>query len=430
MTYKRREDETETETILDENLKTFTKQLFSLKTFFPLSIDVMAQITKVSQDAIDTFAEKNCEVKKNKKNKKTQVKVPNHHISEWEKKLRTYEESRVVAELMPSSLIISMVSQYDVFLSSFIKDLIRENPLTLNHFEKRDYGFEKIVQFETINEFKEYVLDTEIEQILRKSRSDQIDTLEKMFKFTVKDKISSLSQFVELTERRNIFVHNNGYVNSAYINTCKRNKVEELPKPGEKLDASSLYINKSFDCLYEIGVKIAHSLWRKTYRNRLIEADKNLIYLSFELIQRGRYHLAINILSFYESEWGHKSQDEDRVFLLLNLAQAYKWSGDEDKTIETLNLIDWSAKETELKLGNAVLREEWGDAVKHMSAIDHRKRIDKTCYADWPIFKEFIKTKDFKKAYKDLFDEDFSQTTSDVSDKISDKHDIIIKNNE
>jgi hypothetical protein len=53
---------------------------------------------------------------------------------------------------------------------------------------------------------------------------------------------------------------------------------------GSTLHVPQPYFLASHDCLFEIGVKLAHVLWRKLFPENREAADQELAVLSFELL--------------------------------------------------------------------------------------------------------------------------------------------------
>lgn len=95
--------------------------------------------------------------------------------------------------------------------------------------------------------------------------------------------------------------------------------------------------------------------------------------------------------------------------MLVNLAQANKWSGNAAKCKELLDQQDWSAAAREFSLAVAVLNNRWREAAEIMKAIGADGELPKRVYSEWPIFREFRKTVEFTSAYSDIFGEAFTQ---------------------
>ena len=73
----------------------------------------------------------------------------------------------------------------------------------------------------------------------------------------VRKGLESWPEFIEVTERRNLFVHAGGVVSSQYIKVCKDNEVDLGDiSIGKEIRVSRKYFENAFNVIYEIGFKI------------------------------------------------------------------------------------------------------------------------------------------------------------------------------
>ena len=92
----------------------------------------------------------------------------------------------------------------------------------------------------------------------------------------------------------------------------------------------------------------------------------------------------------------------------MNRAQVYRWLGEEEKSIEIVNSNDWSASSDLFKMCSNVLLNKHKEAAELMKKIgSSSKQIVKANYKDWPIFKDFRTTEEFKTTYKELFRDEY-----------------------
>ena len=137
-------------------------------------------------------------------------------------------------------------------------------------------------------------------------------------------------------------------------------------------------------------------------------ADASLIDISYSLIDEGRNRLAARILDF-ACNLPKYSSELNKLMLIVNRAQAYKWGNNKEEAQRILGEVDWSAKSNDFKLANFVLLEDWENATKIMLLIGAGSDQTKFGYGNWPLYKEFRKTKAFLETYKDIFSEEFSE---------------------
>src|SRR5699024_7045080 len=136
-----------------------------------------------------------------------------------------------------------------------------------------------------------YVIEKEIDALLRKSHTEQIEWISNKFNIKIDPDEKLWASFIEVTERRNIFVHANGYVTNQYLNTCNEHRVS-LDKELEidtELWVPQDYFEEAFSTVYELGFKLGQVLWRKIIPDEIKEADSQLIDFGFELLVLKKY---------------------------------------------------------------------------------------------------------------------------------------------
>lgn len=229
---------------------------------------------------------------------------------------------------------------------------------------------------------------------------------------TTFSKFDSWPQFVEMSQRRNLFVHTDGVISAQYLLECRKaactlDTAESTL--GSKIGVSSLYFTKSASCMMEVGVKLAHVLLRRLFPDHLDASDKALTELSYELIDQKKYDDAITLLAFAVDLPKHNSE-LNRLMMVVNQAQALKWKGDFEGSKNVLAAEDWSALGENFQIAEAVLRNEWERASVLMRRIGKDGAIRKVDYRDWPLFREFRLREEFLATYEEVFGENFPKT--------------------
>jgi len=102
---------------------------------------------------------------------------------------------------------------------------------------------------------------------------------------------------------------------------------------------------------------------------------------------------------------------------IVNRAQAYKFGDQNEKAQEILNDEDWSSVGKRFLICIETLRDNYDQASELMKELGKSGEMRKAEFAAWPVFKEFRKTSEFKRAYQDTYGEEF--TISTTADKAS-----------
>jgi hypothetical protein len=339
---------------------------------------------------------------------KRKLIIPADKFKGFEELNEKVSTTNVAFNLLPINFVVSFVSQYDAYLGSLIKTMFVSKPEFLNSSEK-NILFSELIKFQSIEEAREFIVEKEVESVLRESHLKQFKWLENKLGITLRKDLPSFCEFIEITERRNLFVHCNGIVSRQYLEVCKENDVKNIDKIklGQKLNAKPAYFNKCYFILFEIGIKLGHVIWRKLHPEEIEDADAHLNNVCFQLLVKGHNKLALNLLTF-GTDTLKKHHDQEMVCILtVNKALAHYLSDKKDECKKVLAKHDWSATNDKFKLAISVLNENYKESIELMKSIGtSNKHINQDAYRDWPLFKNFRKTDEFKTAYKEIFHED------------------------
>jgi len=391
-----------------KTLGLFSSYIESLKNTFPLAIETIDTNHNRARSNVNNFIKLNA--KNNTKNDKLQINFSMKQIDEFVALNKEYVNFAIASSLLRRSFIVSLVSQFDAHLSRLIRTMFDVKPEKLNSSQKT-LTFEELFNFSTLEAAKEYIIEKEIETVLRKSHSDQFTWLEEKLGIKTLKKFPAWSTFIEITERRNLFVHCDGIISSQYIDVCQKNdiKIDKDYQVGKQLEVDDEYFNKACNCIFEVGIKLAHIMWRQLQPTEREKADTSINDTCYNLIVKEEYSMANILLDFALSDEIKKhSKEQVKLMFLLNKAQALKWSGQEAASKKVLDR-DWSAVGNEFKLAKSVLLNDFEEAKKIMLRIGNDKEtISKNAYKEWPLFKEFRKSPEFLETYEKIFEEPFS----------------------
>lgn len=392
---------------LGSEVELFVQHIDALQSSLP---GVMMTITTAEEDADDRFkryADKYGEIaEQNETSIKYTFLQP--YDARAARLRKAVNQVRTANEIIPRVFVLALVSQFDAFLGRLLRVLFLLRP-ELMASSDRSLTLSQLLGLGTIESATEYLLEKEIETVLRKSHIEQFSWMENKFNIQLHEGLASWPMFVELTERRNLFAHSNGVVSDQYIAVCKGHGVQ-LPSGcsrGTHLDVGLDYFKQAYCCVYEIGVKLAQVLWRKLKPDQLEEADGSLINVTYDLILSGRYDLACNLLDFACKTLKKHGSENSRLIMTINRAQAYKWSGEHEKCRKILIDEDWSACGSQFHMAVAVLEDDFDKAARIMRSIGAKGVMRETEYQEWPIFRKFRASSQFAAVYEELFGKAF-----------------------
>ncbi len=326
-------------------------------------------------------------------------------------KFRILEKNAEVAsaalDIIPNSLFVSLISQFDSFLGKMIREIFKVKPEILNSSEK-SLSFAQLIKLNSFEEAKEYIIEKEVETILRNSHTDHFNWLEQKLNIPLRKDLPIWSDFLEITERRNLFVHSDGYISNQYLSICRQNSVKlNGEKIGQRLNVSAEYFEKAYKCLYEISVKLTQVIWRKLLPIDIESADASLNDICVELLRQKHFDLADIFLDFATLTLKKFFNEETKNVFIINKALSYKLGGKQSECEDLIKAKDWSASSDKFKLAVAVLVDDHPEMAKLMAKMGSGDDIDKLSYKIWPLFEPVRELELFKTTYEKIFKEKF-----------------------
>lgn len=395
----------EKKNLLQEAINDFVLDLEGLYQVLPVLMAILYIYQKSKGKKYDKFFKDF-----GKHNRKNQYYIRQPYISKARDLEREIKIVHTATHITPESFLVTIISLYDGYLGKLLKNLFTLKPQYLNSSGKTVF-YGEIVETESLEGLKSKILEKEIESVLRSSHVDQFSWMEKTFDIKLRVDLPSWPRFVEITERRNLFVHADGYISAQYLNVCNENGVKtENLKIGERLGVDPKYFKDAYRVIFEIATKLTHVLWRKILPDDISKADENLSdEICFRLLKNKEYDLAINLLDFATNILKKHSSDEHRRINIVNKAIAYKWKGNNKEAQDILNKDDWSATNDQFQLAIAVLRDDFKLAATILESMGAKSKLGKEAYMDWPLYKEFRKSNIFLKTYKKIYKKPFDQ---------------------
>ncbi len=392
---------------LKDDTRVFIQHINSLKESLFMAMVVMMGAHEKAHKDMDAFVKLYCDRKE--ENGKTYIKPKLHDYCKKYSALRkAVDQSHITYEVVPQCFLVALVSKFDGFIRSFLRHLLLLNRNTLKG-SHATLSVADLLSYDTVEKAYEFVVDSELDAPLRGSHTALLKYIGETFDLGWR-KDELWKNFIEITERRNLFVHTNGVVSAQYIDVCRQNgvKVSEDIAEGKPLPVTPAYFKEAKNIVLELGIKLSQVLWRKQLPDGLRAADESLGDVTFDLLCERQFKLAKNLLEFATEELGGKYSNPDWPLIYrVNLAIAYKEMNDVAKLNRCLASLDWRETHQKFQLAEAVLSERYHHAVVLMKSLG--QELGKTSYRDWPLFTRFRETSQFKVTYREIFGEDFQK---------------------
>lgn len=375
-----------------------------------LSAKIVAESKKVEE-----FIKDHGEVYEEEGNKI--VKMPIEHGAVFSKMMRNLDNTARAFDMSGVNAVIGLVSRYDGLLGELTKQMFVDKPEILNSSD-REFKASEILAYADFNEVKEVLVEKEIESLLRKSHIEQFQWLGNKLNIELK-KFKLFPEFVEIMERRNLFVHCNGLVSRQYLLECKKNNVTQPKdiKLGDRLTADFIYVRDTYKVLFQVGIMLGFVLWYKIKPEEGDSMMESLSQVAYDLIRDEEYELCLDVIDFAlaNKSWSKEINSAQQLVFRVNKALTFHLREMQKECEKITNSIDLTAAEPVYHLAVAVLNKDYDKAYNLMAKIgkDENMRVN---YKVWPLFKKIRQEKAFIEKYKEIYCEEYECNDTRIAD--------------
>lgn len=352
-----------------------------------------------------------------KDEKGERIRMTLEHGAVFDKMMKNLEDSRRAFDMTGENAVIGLVSKYDGFLGELTKQIFKDIPEMLNGSDK-EIKASDILTYKDFDELKDVLIEKEIESVLRKNHVEQLQWLESKLNVELR-KFKQLPEYVEIVERRNLFVHCNGVVSRQYLSECKKYSVvlHEDIKPGDILDAYINYVRKAYKVMFQVGVMLGFVLWHKIRPQESSEMIDRLSEVAYNLIKDGEYELGLNIIDFAlaNKSWAKEINFAQQLIFRVNKALAFHLRDMQDECDKIADSMDVTAADPVYHLAKAVLKKEYDNAYGIMDRIGNDENMHAN-YKTWPLFNKIRQESAFTDKFKEIYGEDYKCTNTRTAD--------------
>ena len=127
--------------------------------------------------------------------------------------------------------ITQLASEYEIFLTSLLKEILRRNETLLDINEKQ-LSTKKIFELGSIKKIRSFLIQKKSIEFAMLSYPKKVDYFQSQFHIGIHSKKSpfTLSEVHDFIEVRNIIIHNDGHANEQYFERLKDYNQETLVK--------------------------------------------------------------------------------------------------------------------------------------------------------------------------------------------------------
>lgn len=328
-----------------------------------------------------------------RKTKKITYKIKGD-TSDIDTAFKNFAKNKYHKELLFKNSLISLLTSVEWFFSQILHYYYNEYPNSAG-IKKKTLTLEDLKSFGSIKDAENFLIDSKIEEILRSSISDWFATLKNDLNLGLGYIKEIEDELIEIYQRRNLFVHNGGVINTIYLSKVSEQFSKNI-KNGDKVSLNIDYLEKSISNLQLVFNLIACELWKKQEPKNEKRSDI-LMSLSYYYLKRKDWDIAFSLNYFLFN-------DKKNPIIGLTVAQLNMWLckkriGDK-KIVEEYANADFSDKSLVFQLCLASLKDDKTFFFKNVeNAIDNNELPVEYLY-DFPILEEMRNTDEFKNLVK------------------------------
>ncbi len=397
----------------EELLKNWTTEISALRETMGLTEALNIQLLEDKSKEMKDFISSKCKIVNKKSESDFTYEIPDSVYTIHTEKKKHVNNFIVACSIFPRMFIVTLLCQYDALIGNLVKLVLINKPELLNGSE-RTFTFQQISNFNSIDDAKDALIAKEVESLLRKSHDEQLKWFENKLGITLHSDEKLIKSFIEITERRNLYTHNNGIVNESYISNCEHYKITTDAKIGDVLEVSAKYFNKASDCLLEIGIKLIVIIWRNVLISEKERTEIVTNQIAYGFINEGKYEFALKILDFCLSCFKNFVSASNKLMINMNKAQCLLWLKQDESAKKLLDAQDWSLCTPNFIVCKKVLERKFDEAVEILRNQD--TQLDQKDLLSWPIFKELRE----EEAFQDYCNEKYPNAVKDFSTEIPD----------
>lgn len=316
-------------------------------------------------------------------------------------------QSSELIHILETGLFMAAFSSFDAFTGDLLSSVYELKPELYGNIN-RLISVSELLQYENLKDVKLIVLASEIDSFRRESYVDQFKALENRFGLPLR-KFEEWPSFVEATQRRNLLTHCDGAVTKQYLSVCEAEGLSfgTTPSVGDTLGVGPDYFFESTGLIMGTGLMLGQSLWRKLIPSELELADRHLNNTLFSFLEREEWELAA-VFAKYAVDLKHRSKPVYKRLAVVNYCIALKNMGKSGVMESILDSMDWSDTALDFELARLVLVDKYDEAAQAMEKIgSNGKFVDEGAYHSWPLFRSFVDTDQFKRAYEEIYGHPF-----------------------
>lgn len=304
--------------------------------------------------------------------------------------VKEVKQNKLINNQLPilyQSSLITLVMYFELLIANIIRKRIYDYPESVK-IDEKPLTLIDIRKFGSMEIAENYLIEKEVGKLIRESYMVWVEYFKKNFKCKF-DLISILDDSViEIIQRRNIIVHNDGVINGIYLSNVPKTSY----KSDDKVVIAIEYILEAIRIIEKCGLFMGIEIWQRVEKNSIDRATF-LEQTGFEYLKKEEWENALNIYELLEKET--EITNKLKTIAQLNILLCKKRIEGIDNIKEELFKIDFSDKSNVFILILHALKEDYDMFFKLLPDV-YKNGITLFHLQKWPILKEIREHEKYK----------------------------------
>ncbi|RIX30536.1 hypothetical protein [Amnibacterium setariae] len=283
-----------------------------------------------------------------------------------------------------SSLLGALIADFEVLLAGLVRELIDLHPGLLSTSD-RQFAWKDVIAYESLDAFKESVVEKAVDSLLRESYVEQMRWLETRAHVTPPPIATDLTTR-EVLQRRHVHMHNGGRVSAPYLENLRGLRPE--PELGTLLPVSADYLRDAADRLLivtlTITARIAYSVMKDP--EEVEHVERFLGDSLYRLLQQARHRVVDGVSREVNSSPFQSGYTA--LVVKVNGWLALKRLGRFSECEAEVRAWDTSALAQEFALARFALLDETAAAYEIVQRIRGTPSLSVEFWLSWPLLEE------------------------------------------
>jgi hypothetical protein len=306
----------------------------------------------------------------------------------------------IQGSLLRRSTLISLMSTLETLISQLLREFYHKHPGALPS-EAKSLSLADLRDLGSVEEAEAFLIDNEIDSILRGNIQSQLACFEKPIKVSLKPIEKYSEKLIEASQRRNLLVHNDGRINRHYLSKAPTSLIDDGVKEGDPIQVVSSYLLSRIQMVQLVGTILIQQCFRKWEKENIDTLNSMLIGLLFDSLVEKNYAFTESLAEYINSI--DIKNDRDLRIMVVNHCIALREQGKLEEMEGVLSKYDWSAVALNFELALTALRSQEDKIYAILDNAILIGEIDSSNLNEWPLFSNFRNTERFKEYFKEKF---------------------------